>query len=377
MYKKLTFIVLISFVSSYISAQTTTGTIQHDGLTRDYILHLPTGYDANESYPFVYNLHGFGSNAQQQQFYSAMDITADDNGFIVCYPNGIDNSWNVGWDFGSNADDVDFLLTLVDALAVDYNINYERLYSCGMSNGGFMSYKLACEKSDEFSAVASVTGSIVPSELAVCDPVRRIPVMQIHGTADPTVAYNGSNIGAPIEDVVDFWVGNNACNSMADTIPIEDIDPSDGCTAQRIQYTDCEDDTEVVFYKIDGGEHTWPDAAISIGVTNRDFNASQEIWNFFNRFDLNGAIVLSTENIGQATNILLFPNPASNVVTLNNIPLGTKTIMVVDALGKIVTSQNSTLGSVANIRVDRLANGLYFVIIEGGDSREVVKFVKQ
>ncbi|MFT4537399.1 MAG: polyhydroxybutyrate depolymerase, partial [Saprospiraceae bacterium] len=215
MYKKLTFIVLISFVSSYISAQTTTGTIQHDGLTRDYILHLPTGYDANESYPFVYNLHGFGSNAQQQQFYSAMDITADDNGFIVCYPNGIDNSWNVGWDFGSNADDVDFLLTLVDALAVDYNINYERLYSCGMSNGGFMSYKLACEKSDEFSAVASVTGSIVPSELAVCDPVRRIPVMQIHGTADPTVAYNGSNIGAPIEDVVDFWVGNNACNSMA------------------------------------------------------------------------------------------------------------------------------------------------------------------
>ena len=376
MIQKLTFTIFLSLTALLISAQTSVGTIQHDGITRDYILHLPTGYDANESYPFVYNLHGFGSNAQQQQFYSAMDNTADDNGFIVCYPNGIDNSWNVGWNFGSNADDVDFLLTLVDALAADYNINYDRLYSCGMSNGGFMSYKLACEQSDKFAAIASVTGSIVPSELAACDPVRKIPVMQIHGTADPTVAYNGSDIGAPIEDVVSFWAENNACDLVADTIQIDDIDTSDGCTAERIQYTDCEEDTEVVFYKIDGGEHTWPDAFITIGVTNRDFNASQEIWSFFNQFDLNGAIVSTSEDIDFASDVILFPNPSSSQITLTNLPLDTKRIVVVDAFGKIVISENSIQRTAASISVDRLANGLYFVVIEGGHRSELAKFVK-
>jgi polyhydroxybutyrate depolymerase len=360
-----------------MSAQTLVGTIEHDGITRDYILHLPADYDASNSYPFVYNLHGFTSNAQQQQFYSGMDATSDANGFIVCYPNGVDNSWNVGWNFGSNADDVDFLLTLVDVLAEDYNINYDRLYSCGMSNGGFMSYKLACEQSDKFAAIASVTGSIVPSELEDCDPIRKIPVMQIHGTADPTVAYNGSSIGAPIEDVVNFWAENNVCDMMPDTIQIEDINTSDQCTAERIQYTDCEEDTEVVFYKIDGGAHTWPDAAITIGVTNQDFNASQEIWNFFNRFDLNGAIVSSNENIVQASKIQLFPNPVNSQFTLANLPLDTKKISIIDAFGKTIFSQNSAQGNREYISVEHLANGLYFLITEGENTRELVKFVKQ
>jgi polyhydroxybutyrate depolymerase len=377
MLQKCTFIIFLSLTAFFLCAQTTTGTIEHDGITRDYILHLPAGYDASQSYPFVYNLHGFTSNAQQQQFYSAMDITSDVNGFIVCYPNGVDNSWNVGWNFGSNADDVGFLLTLVDALAEDYNINYDRLYSCGMSNGGFMSYVLACEESDKFAAIASVTGSIVPSELEACNPIRKIPVMQIHGTADPTVVYNGSLIGAPIEDVVNFWAEKNVCDLMADTIQIEDINNADQCTAERIQYTDCEDDTEVVLYKIDGGEHTWPDAAITIGVTNRDFNASQEIWNFFNRFDLNGAIISSNENIAQTPEILLFPNPMSSQFTLSNLPFDTKKITIIDAFGKTIFSQIRTREKTENISVEHFANGLYFVIIEGENTRELVKFVKQ
>ncbi len=377
MLQKLTYLIFLSLTSFLISAQTVVGIIEHDGITRDYILHLPTGYDASQSYPFVYNLHGFTSNAEQQQFYSGMDITSDANGFIVCYPNGVDNSWNVGWTFGSNADDVDFLLTLVDALAEDYNINYNRLYSCGMSNGGFMSYKLACEVSDKFAAIASVTGSIVPSELEACDPIRKIPVMQIHGTADPTVAYNGSSIGAPIEDVVNFWAENNVCNLMPETIQIEDINSSDQCTAERIQYTDCDKDTEVVFYKIEGGEHTWPGAAITIGVTNQDFNASQEIWNFFDLFDLNGAIISSNEDVVQPSKIQLFPNPMSSYFTMSNLPIDTKKVTIIDAFGKTIFSQKNIHGTSENISVEHFATGLYFVITEGEKTRELVKFVKQ
>ena len=377
MIQKFTFTILLSLSACFAMAQTSTGTIEHDGTTRDYILHLPTGYDASVSYPFVYNLHGYTSNAQQQQFYSGMDNTADAGGFIVCYPNGIDNSWNVGLPGGSSADDVSFLLDLVDSLAVDYNINYNRLYSCGMSNGGFMSYKLACEQGDKFAAIASVTGSIVPSQFEECAPIRKMPVMQIHGTADDVVAYNGSGFNAPVEDVVNFWVEQNECNLMADTIAVENISTTDFCTAERIEYTDCEEDTEVVFYKIDGGGHTWPDGAVTIGVTNRDFNASQEIWDFFNRFELEEEPISSNENIVQVTDIQLFPNPVSSEFTLGNLPVDTKQIRVVDAFGKTIIVQNATQTTSQNINVESLAKGLYFVITEGEKTCGLVKFVKQ
>ncbi len=377
MLQKLTFTILLSLTACFAFAQNSTGTIEHDGLTRDYILHLPTGYDASVSYPFVYNLHGYTSNAQQQQFYSAMDNTADAGGFIVCYPNGIDNSWNVGLPGGSTADDVSFLLDLVDSLAVDYNINYNRLYSCGMSNGGFMSYKLACEQGDKFAAIASVTGSIVPSQFEECDPIRKMPVMQIHGTSDDVVAYDGSFFNAPVEDVVNFWVEGNECNLLADTIAVENINTTDFCTAERIEYIDCEENTEVVFYKIDGGGHTWPDGSVTIGITNRDFNASQEIWDFFNRFELEEEPISSNENIVQVTDIQLFPNPVSNEFTLGNLPSDTEQIRVVDAFGKTIIFQKNVQMTTANVNVEGLSKGLYFVITEGKKTRGIVKFVKQ
>ena len=377
MLQKITFTIFLVLSAFFVNAQTSTGTIEHDGLTRDYILHLPTGYDSDNSYPFVYNLHGYTSNAEQQQFYSAMDATSDANGFIVCYPNGIANSWNVSLPGGSSADDVGFLVNLVDSLSMIYNINYDRLYSCGMSNGGFMSYKLACEQGDKFAAIASVTGSIVPSQLDECNPIRKMPVMQIHGTADPTVAYNGSSFNVAIEGVVDFWTEGNGCNIIADTIDVENINILDLCTAQRIQYTDCEDDTEVVFYKIDGGMHTWPDAAITLGTTNRDFNASQEIWNFFNRFDLNGSIVSGIENVEQVFDIQLYPNPVSNGFTLFDVPVDAKQIRVIDTHGKVLITQNFREGMTRNVNAESLPKGLYFVIVEGERSRGVAKFVKQ
>jgi len=376
MLQRLTITSLFTLFAIFLSAQTTMGTIQHDGITRDYILHLPTDYDESKSYPFVYNLHGFTSNAAQQQFYSSMDGTADTNGFIVCYPNGIDASWNVGWTFGSTADDVGFLIALVDELATEYSINTDRLYSCGMSNGGFMSYKLACDASDRFAAIASVTGAMVPDELMSCDPIRQMPVMQIHGTADPTVAYGGSFVSAPIEEIVNFWVEGNGCVSAGDTIQVENINLTDNSTAQRIQYTDCEDDNEVVFYKIDGGEHTWPDASLTIGVTNRDFNANQEIWNFFNRFDLNGPIT-STDNLEAVKyEISVIPNPSSSNVLLTNLPASKTEITLIDAYGQVISSQEN-YQSTATVHIDLLKCGMYYITINGANGiHETVKFVK-
>ncbi len=373
---KYTFLCLLGFLfAANINAQTILGTIQHDGGTRAYRLHLPSGYDANQSYPFVYNLHGYTSNATEQEFYTGMNTTANENGFIVCHPDGLQNSWNVGFAGTSGADDVDFLVTLIDSLSAAYSINQDRIYSTGMSNGGFMSYKLACEASDVFAAVASVTGSMVPTAPAQCNPDRKVPVMQIHGTADATVQYNGTAfISIPIDDLIDFWTEMNECADEPTVIDIENTNTSDNSTAQRIEYTDCADDTEVVFYKIENGGHTWPDAVIDLPflVTNRDFNANDVIWEFFNRFDINGEIVSDLENLTEVTDLEVFPNPVTDRLQVKNLPADTERILLIDAFGKTL----KTLPNTDTIDAADLPQGVYFLRTEGKQTRGLVKFVK-
>lgn len=373
----LSFLTFSLLLITAVNGQNVNGSIEHDGNTRDYILHLPSGYDPTGSYPFVYNLHGYGSNAFQEQFYTGMDGTADANGFIVCYPNGLQNSWNVGFGGTSSADDTDFLVTLADTLIANYAINPNRLYSCGMSNGGFMSYKLACEASDRFAAIASVTGSMVPGTLAACNPENLTPVMQLHGTDDQTVQYDGTpNVSIPIEDLIEFWREKNSCENMPDTIQIENTDTADGSTAIRIEYTDCPESAEVVFYKIDGGGHTWPDAVLDIGSTNRDFNANDVIWEFFNRYDLDGEIVSHNENIVQVTDILLYPNPVRDAFTLENLPPDTEKITIFDAYGKAVKSVRQIPDTGLTVTVADLPKGIYFVTTQGKNTRGTVRFVK-
>ena len=249
-----------------------------------------------------------------------MNPVADSAGFLVCYPNGVANAWNVGWGFNLPTDDVGFIDTLIDHLAADYNVDLNRVYSCGMSNGGYMSYRLACQLGDRIAAVASVTGSMVPGNPYDCDPPRTVPVLQIHGTADPTVPYNGSPfIARPIEEVLDEWLDRNDCPMTADTTDLPDLDPDDPTSAQRIEWTDCADQTEVLFYKILNGGHTWPGSPITVGVTNRDFDASTEIWEFFSRYALEAPVSTGRPN-GAPAAWSLVPNLASEVVAFRNLP---------------------------------------------------------
>lgn len=373
---KLFFCVLIAFISININAQQNlTGTITHDGLERDYRLHLPPNFDSANELPLVFNLHGYTSNAQQQEFYSGMNSVSDDGNFIVCYPNGIGASWNVGLPGGSSADDVGFLNDLIDTLHNLYNVNLNRVYSCGMSNGGYMSYKLACESSDRITAIASVTGSIVPGMEEDCEPTRAVPVMEIHGTADATVAYNGSFFALPIEEVVQLWVDKNSCLNEPDTIDVPDTNILDGSTAQRIEYLNCNDEAEVVLYKVQNGAHTWPGAPIVLGTTNYDFDASVEIWAFFNRFDLEGAIV-STDEASQVADIQLFPNPASDRLVLNNLPTDVQEIQFLDATGRIVKVENAVGQQNLEMSIDELNVGFYWVLVRGDSSVRSLKLVK-
>ncbi|MDX2135015.1 MAG: PHB depolymerase family esterase [Saprospiraceae bacterium] len=369
--------ILALLATSALTAQTTlTGTITHNGLQRDYRLYVPAGYNPAKAAPLVFNLHGFTSNALEQEFYAGMNAVADTAGFLVCYPNGIDNSWNVGWFFGSTADDVGFLSALIDELSTRYTLDSNRIYACGMSNGGFMSYRLACELNDRIAAVASVTGSMVPAYRPQCNPGRPVAVMEIHGTADPVVPYNGLTlISLPIDTVVRFWVGNNQCALFADTTVVPDVAPNDGCTAIRIDYRNCNDNTEVALYRIQDGGHTWPGADTTIGVTNQDFDASVEIWRFFSRFRLN--MPVGTEQTPGPTTVQVFPNPVSDRLYVR-LPehTGLARYAVFNSMGALVL-EGSWTGDSVTITVGDLADGLYWMLVDGEHGRIGKPFVKQ
>lgn len=294
---------------SFLNAQeTVTGSFVFDGAERDYRLRIPPEASSGPR-ALILNLHGFGSNAFQQEAYSQMNPVADTAGIFICYPNGVDNAWNVGWAFGSSADDVGFIDALIDTLAANHGIDLERVYACGMSNGGFMSYRLACELNGRIAAVASVTGSMAPAFLEECMPDRAVPILEIHGTADTTVPYNGQPLLAvSIEDLLAFWNLNNQCDGDPVFQELPNTDETDGSTVTKIQSTGCTERGEVLHFRINDGGHTWPGAPINIGVTNQDINASVEIWHFFRRFTQSG---VSATSPVQTTPIELFPNPAT------------------------------------------------------------------
>lgn len=350
------------------NAQITTGSITVDGLERDYILQIPNNYVEGEAIPLVFNFHGFGSNALQQQFYAGMTQLANTKNFAICYPNGVDAAWNVGWSFGSQANDVGFVEAMIDKFSADYTINDKKIYSCGMSNGGFFSIVLACELGDKIAAIASVTGGMVDEYVPNCNPEQKIPMMQIHGTADDVVAYNGTQgVSIPVESLITLWTDKLVCTTPGDTTVIADTDMSDMTTAIRIDYTDCQDDLEVVLYKIDGGGHTWPGAPINIGVTNYDFSASEVIWEFFDRFEL--PVSTSTEDI-DLQSLRLSPNPVSDFVLIDGIDAAAN-VEVYSMQGIQVINQTTHNGM---LRLSGLDAGVYILKIVGTD--QVAKFIK-
>lgn len=364
--------ILFSF-SQMVQAQTTVlDTFNIGGYDRDYILYVPAIYDGSTAVPLVINLHGYGSNAAQQNFYGNFKDLADIDNFIVVQPNGTkDLSGRQYWNAFVNAgavDDVGFISGLIDRLALSYNIDQTQIFSTGMSNGGFMSFKLACELSDRIAKIASVTGSMNTTLQGTCAPTKPIPMMQIHGTTDPTVAYNGSAGVMAIEDVVDYWVDKNNCDSVPSIFNLPDVNTADNSTVERFTYANGDASSEVIFYKITGGGHTWPSAPIDIpgSNTNKDFNASKVIWEFFKGEPFVG-IKDKYEEEGISMN---YGNDLLQL-TLPSELEGAE-IFILNGLGQVVLEMQES-----KISTNRLTAGVYFVHIStssGVYSNSFIKF---
>jgi len=277
------------------SQQTIHESIVHDGEERTYILYVPANYTGESEVPLVFNFHGYTSNAKQQMGYGDFRPIADTAGFILVHPQGTllkgKTHWNVGgWTLASKTDDVGFTSALLDSLVAEYKIDRSRVYATGMSNGGYMSFLLACQLSDKIAAVASVTGSMTPQTFNSCDPQHPTPIMQIHGTTDGVVPYKGAAWTKSIDEVMKYWVTYNNCSSTAEVTHIADTDTTDGSTVTHSVYAGGDKTATAEHYTVTGGKHTWPGTTHNKPGTNQDFNASLEIWKFFSRYNINGEI---------------------------------------------------------------------------------------
>lgn len=351
---------------------TQTFSFVHDGNTRSYIVHVPPGYNASNTYPMVLNFHGYTSTGAQQQAYSLMDQVADTAQFIVVYPDGISNAWNVGFGLGAyftGVDDVGFVNALIDTMMAHYSIDANRVFATGMSNGGYLSHRLACELPHRIAAIATVTGPMTDSTHAYCNPGRKVPVMHIHGTSDPIVNYNGMVQSLSVAELIDFWAQQDGCPATSVDIPYPNINVGDNCTAVRKNYQPCADGAELVFIEINGGGHTWPGGAIDIlayGNTNRDFFASGEIWNFFNKFTLNQFIGVETI---EAPWINVHPNPAHHFLYISP---GIN-YAIFNAKGKVWLEGTSTDEP---LDISKLNMGMYYIQLKTSKQTIVRKILK-
>ncbi len=171
---------------------------------------------------------------------------------------------------------------------MEFNIDPDRIYSTGMSNGVFMSFLLACQLSDRIAAIASVTGSMTPETYNDSDPQHPTPILQMHGTSDTTVPYTGTTWSEPIAEVIQYWQNYNNCSVIPVVTVLPNLDPNDGSTIELSIFEDGDNGVTVEHYKVIGGGHTWPGNAYGGAGTNNDIDASEEIWSFFNRYDING-----------------------------------------------------------------------------------------
>jgi len=290
--------IFLFFIYSFLLLDVITSKAQSYQLTFEgkehiYVVHLPSSYKIDRQYSLVLNFSGLISTAAKEEQYSQMNSISDKEEFITVYPEAYHHGWNTGIGFGSYShgkNDIGFVNELLDALIRKYSIDIQRIYSVGISIGGFFNYRIACELSNRIAAFASVSGLMTDSALTFCHSSRDIPILQFHGTKDPIVKYNGiKHQSLSVEQTLNVWIMRNHCITPGDTIHMPNICLSDHSTVDLIKYTSCSNGSEIWFYKIYGGGHTWPGGGkqfILMGNKNMDINGSQVVWDFFKRFTL-------------------------------------------------------------------------------------------
>jgi len=345
---------LFLFVSIFAStillpsaqAQVPQEKITVDEKERSFIVHLPKGYDAKQHYALVILLHTLNQDAFDMEQLTRFDQLADRDSLIAVYPNSTGRGWNIGvaaeepsqsgmgrrggrrggWGGGGGypgggypggggggypgggggrggqsggsdrratpADDNAFIDQMLDKLSSEYSVDASRVYAAGLSDGGFMAFRLGCTMADRFAAIATV-GAVMPKTMT-CLPSHPLTVVMMNGTSDPIVHYNGGHVGQysvlSAEDSAKYWAKLDGCQSKPQKQKLSAKEKG-GMKTEIDTYDDCQKGAQVALYSIDGGGNTWPGGEQYlvekvIGKTSNDLNANEVIWSFFVRHPL-------------------------------------------------------------------------------------------
>jgi len=267
------------------------------GRDRSYFVHVPRSYDGGKPVPVVLIFHGGASNAAQMVHFCGLNEKADQEGFLAVYPSGSGRAehvltWNAGNCCGyaqqEKINDVEFVRRVLDDLAGAAQVDADRVYATGMSNGAMMAYRLASELSDRIAAVAPVGG---PTGTDDCHPRRPVSVLHFHGTDDKFAPFMGgrgerslsqTNFHS-VEHSVGRWIKANGCRENPDTRELP-IQVQDGTSVTRKTWAGGKEGSEVVLIEIEGGGHTWPGrkpALLFLGKSTQNVSANDLMWEFF------------------------------------------------------------------------------------------------
>ena len=358
----------VSNAQDYISE-----TIQFDGLTREYSIYVPASYDGISSFPLLFNFHGGGGDIASQIAIADMSPIADTANFIVVYPQARQdpsdgNSFNWIPKTPGTFDDVPFISSLIDTIASNYQIDQTRIYACGYSLGGDMSFELGCKLSNRIAAIAPVARTMQANPNSFCSPVHPTGVLTILGTDDFTSPYNGITFGG-VEYYLSaaathsYWASHNNCNLTSTMSTVSS-------SVERYTWSTASGCAYVEELKVIGGGHDWPG---SFG--NMTIDANIEIWQFVSRYDINGLIGCTTtsinENNGQAENYKVFPNPFNQELTIEVKSAQANDFEIYNVIGELVIS--GKLNSQINtIDLSSLAPNVYIININN-QSKKLIK----
>lgn len=365
---KIIFTLVIIFFIHIILAQTN-GSINHNGLNRTFVFYTPNSWDQSQQLPLLILLHGLTQTGPGVMSITGFNDIAEQNNFIVCYPDGINNAWNANMNVSvSSADDKGFIETLVHYFQDNYNTNPLKQYLCGFSNGGFMSHKMACESSECFAAIATVSGNMSDTTYANCNPQFSPAVLHIHGTADAIVLYNGgAATGVSVDQTMQKWETFLSCDQNPTTVQMPNINLLDLSSPERISYSNCSSPLELI--KITGAGHQWPGISTLVGgagTINMDFYSPQVIWDF-----LSGkSCPLNSLDVMNSSKLRVYPNPARNKLFIqseNKIPY-----KIYNIIGMKILE-----GDDHEINIETLSSGYYQIFLQANGCQVKTSFIKE
>lgn len=324
-------------------------TFEWQNVQRQYLVRTPENY---ESLPVMFFLHGLGDNITRLDNEFHFQQIAENYNWMIVIPQALNEGYGTMWNAGltaSTTNDSGFLMALLDSLAVQYPVNQDSIFFTGFSMGGFMSHRMAIEHGDRINAAAPVSG-LITTYMANHTAVAPVRILDIHGTTDPVVGYDGGSeyfgyqLGLSVENILNYWINANGCNNepVIDTLPDTQ---NDGLRFVQYVYSG---NKELRHLKVIGGDHSWYRNA-----NQHDIDYMEYIHDFFT-----GKNTINKVNNPTTGSLNIYPNPANGQIKIElESP---STIELIDIQGNIILQKHYDAG-IAMLDLNGIGNGIYFI----------------